>query len=47
MEKDPILAMRVRELLGQQVGRENDREVIADLLRPSPALSIAPKAATS
>lgn len=37
MEKDPDLAQRVRQLLAAQVGRPNDREVIADLLLASPA----------
>jgi hypothetical protein len=37
MEKDPILAERVKAALAQTVGRPIDREVVADLLPPSPA----------
>jgi hypothetical protein len=37
IEKDADLAVRVRRLLAQHVGRPIDRQVIADLLPPSPA----------
>ena len=37
IEKDADLAQRVRQLLAAQVGRANDREVIADLLAAAPA----------
>jgi len=37
MEKDPILAERVKAALATTVGRPIDREVVADLLPPSPA----------
>ena len=37
MEKDAGFAATVRQLLAQSVGRQNDREAIADLLGPPPA----------
>ena len=37
MEKDGVLAMRVRELLARSVTRPHDREVLADLLPASPS----------
>jgi hypothetical protein len=37
MEKDPILAERVKAALAVTVGRPIDRAVVADLLPPSPA----------
>jgi hypothetical protein len=41
MEKDQGFALQIRALLAQQVGRSIDREVIADLLAPSPAVPLA------
>ena len=37
MEKDQVLAERVKVALAQTVGRPIDRAVVADLLPPSPA----------
>jgi hypothetical protein len=37
MEKDEALAARIKDILAQTVGRAMDKEVIADLLPPSPA----------
>ena len=37
IQKDPELAERVKSVLAQIVGRPVDRDVIADLLPPSPA----------
>jgi hypothetical protein len=42
MEKDHVLAERVRVALAQTVGREIDKAVVADLLPPSPARAAAP-----
>jgi hypothetical protein len=36
MEQDGFLAVRIRALLAKTVTRDNDLDVIADLLSPAP-----------
>ncbi len=41
MEKDAAFAAAVRRILAQSVGRQNDREAIADLLDAAPGVASA------
>jgi len=43
MEKDSVLALKVRELLLRVVTRENDRAVVAELLAPPAAPASKPR----